>query len=622
MRFTLFASFILSLFFSEAGFANGDYRYSVDLTNVKNDRLTVNLVPPDIETDEVDFIFPAMVPGTYEVYNFGRFVSNFKATGKDGAKIEVKKMDQNTYRLSHASKLASITYDVDDTFDKCGLPGTSNKIIFEPAGTNFEAGKNFALNTFGLFGYFGGLSSRKFILEFQKPDGFYPSTGLEDIQLGANKDVISVFDYHDLADSPILYFKPDTATVNVANTRVLVSCYSPNRKLTAGFIAATLKEVLYAQRDYLGGALPVDKYAFLFYFNSQPTLSGSNGALEHSYSSFYVMPEVDSTFLKQQLRDVAAHEFFHIVTPLTIHAEEIGNFDFNKPRMSEHLWLYEGMTEYAAHHAQAKAGIITIDDLVNVMMQKYNNSLTLFNDTMSFTYMSRHVLEPKIHTQYNNVYEKGALIGMCLDIMLRDLSGGAYGTQNLMKDLAKKYGKNKSFNDEELFNDIEKLTYPEIGTFLRKHVGGGEPLPMEDIFARIGISFVKEKVSYEYSLGSPELGLNQSTGRLFVMSVKNLDEIGRELGYKKNDELLSVNGKQIKVETLKETISEFYASMGPGSKIQVEVRRKSWIPGLRKIKVLKADAKKVKTTRQNKLSLMENTSDRQKTTIKSWIGIK
>src|SRR6185436_7720672 len=129
---------------------------------------------------------------------------------------------------------------------------------------------------------------------------------------------------------------------------------------------------------------------------------------------------------------------------------------------------------------------------LNTMMQKYQTSVETFNDTMSFTYMSKHVLEDKIHTQYSNVYEKGALIGMCLDILLRDLSNGKYGTQTLMKDLATKYGKNRSFNDADLFNDIEKFTYPEVGTFLRKHVGGTTPLPIEAILAKAGISFVKE----------------------------------------------------------------------------------------------------------------------------------
>jgi predicted metalloprotease with PDZ domain len=613
--------FLLALVCSQSLFADNGYHYYVNLTKVTNDKVSVSLTPPDITQDEIEFMFPAMVPGTYEVYDFGRFISNLKVTGKNGAVIKVTKVNVNSYKISPASKIDKITYDVDDTFDKCDLPGTKEKFIFEPGGTNFEENKNFSINTHSMFGYIKGYTDRNFTLEFEKPKGFYPATGLTDIKINDTKDVITVFDYHDLVDAPIMYFLPDTATILVGKTKVLVASYSPNKLITANFIAGTLKELLYAQRDYLGGELPVNKYAFLFYFMDKPSMSGSNGALEHSYSSFYVMPEYDSLSLQQQLRDVSAHEFFHIVTPLNIHAKEIGDFDFNDPKMSAHLWLYEGMTEYAAHHAQAKAGLIDINDFINTMMQKYENSIQSYNDTMSFTYMSKHVLEEKIHTQYGNVYEKGAVIGMCLDILLRDLSDGKYGTQNLMKDLATKYGKNKSFNDDDLFNDIEKFTYPEVGTFLRKHVGGTTPLPMENILGRIGIGFVKEKEIYEFSLGNPDLNYNEKTKRLFVEGTKDLDAFGKELGYKKGDELHKLNGKELKIEKVKEMISEYYTNLAEGDKVTVEVFRPKMRKGKYKVKTLRAVAKKIKIIRKNQISLIDNVTDKQKATLKSWVGL-
>lgn len=615
---------IISIFLFSIKLHSADvYKYSVNLTKVNNDKLSVSLLPPALNETEIDFMFPSMVPGTYEVYDFGRFISNFKAFGKNGELIKVTKVNINTYKLSPANKIEKITYDVDDTFDRCDLPGTKENVIFEPGGTNFEDGKNFSMNTHTMFGYFKNYTNLDFELEFEKPIGFYPSTGINDIQIGNTKDIIRVNDYHNLVDAPIHYFKPDTATIKVANTNVLVSCYSPNKKITANFIANTLKELLAAQRDYLGGQLPVDKYAFLFYFNEKPTLSGSNGALEHFYSSFYVMPEFDSLMLQQELRDVSAHEFFHIVTPLNIHAKEIGDFDFNNPQMSEHLWLYEGMTEYAAHHAQAKAGITTLDQFLNTMMQKYKNSLVGFNDTMSFTFMSKNVLNKKIHTQYGNVYEKGALIGMCLDILLRDQSNGNYGTQNLMFDLSRKYGKNKSFNDEDLFNDIEKLTSPEIGSFLRKHVGGTTPLPMEEVLYKIGISFAKESESFEFSLGNPDLDFNPKTGRVFVTSTKGMDEFGKELGYKKGDEFFKLNGREIKIDQFKEIISDYYSNLKEGSFVTMEVYRPKKIFKKKYTPVsLTAKAKKIKTTRKNQIRLMENMTEKQKNTLKSWMGIQ
>ncbi|MGZ4043183.1 MAG: M61 family metallopeptidase [Bacteroidia bacterium] len=616
MRYILV--FLILSFTARSG--NGDYRYFIDLTKVTNDRVSVKLTVPEITQNEIEFCFPAMVPGTYEVYNFGRFISNLKATGKNGTEIKVTRTDVNTFKISPANLLNELTYDVDDTWDKMEK-GDTGKVVFEPGGTNIEEGKNFAINTHGFFGYFKGLTSNNFILEFQKPKDFYPSTGLQDIKTGETRDVISVVDYHNLVDSPIMYYQPDTTTIMVANTKVLVSCYSPNKKVTANFVAKNLQQLLNAQKDYLGGELPVNKYAFLFYFASKSTRSGNSGALEHSYSSFYVLPEIDSTYLQQEIRDVAAHEFFHIVTPLNIHAKEIGDFDFNHPKMSEHLWLYEGMTEYAAHHAQAKAGLIGIDDFLNTMMQKYENSIDQFNDTMSFTWMSKNVLNPKIHKQYNNVYEKGALIGMCLDILLRDLSDGKYGTQNLMKDLSTKYGKDKSFNDEDLFNDIEKFTYPEIGTFLRKHVGGKEPLPMKEVLSKIGIDFIKENVTYEFSFGSPDLDYNKETERLVVVNTKNLDEFGKALGFKEGDELYKLNGTELKLSNLKDAINTYYQNLKENDMVTLEVYRPKGGKGKYKLKTLKAKAKKVKIVEKNKIALREDLTEKQKLTIRSWMGL-
>jgi len=613
---------LFALFWSNLFFADEGYHYFVNLNKVTNDKLTVTLTPPDLVQEEIEFMFPAMVPGTYEVYDFGRFISDFKVIGKNGAEIKVTKVNVNTYKITPASKIDKIIYQVDDTFDKTDLPGTKEKIVFEPGGTNFEENKNFSINTHGMFGYIKGLTNRNFSLEFEKPKGFYPSTGLSDITIGETKDVLSVFDYHDLVDSPIMYFVPDTSTILVGKTKVLISCYSPRRLITSHFIAGTLKELLYAQRDYLGGELPVNKYAFLFYFMDRPTLSGSNGALEHSYSSFYVMPEFDSIALEQNLRDVSAHEFFHIVTPLTIHAREIGDFDFNDPKMSQHLWLYEGMTEYAAHHAQVKAGLIDINQFVGVMMQKYENSLEGFNDTMSFTYMSKHVLEEKIHPQYGNVYEKGAVIGMCLDILLRDLSSGEYGTQDLMKDLATKYGKNKSFNDEDLFYDIEKFTYPAVGDFLRKHVGGTTPLPMADILRRVGIEFSRENVIFEFSLGNPDLNYNETTKRLFIEGDGGLDEFGKDLGLKKGDELYKLNGVEIRIEKAKDIVSDYYSTVKEGDKVTIEVYRpKKLRKGKYKLKTLSATARKIKITRKNQINLVKDVSEKQRTTLKSWVPL-
>jgi predicted metalloprotease with PDZ domain len=69
------------------------------------------------------------------------------------------------------------------------------------------------------------------------------------------------------------------------------------------------------------------------------------------------------------------------------------------------------------------------------------------NDTMSFTTMS-NVLKQPYKDQYINVYQKGSLIGMCLDIIIRKKSNGR-GILDLMQNFLE-YGVSKPFNDNEL----------------------------------------------------------------------------------------------------------------------------------------------------------------------------
>lgn len=596
-------------------FADGDYHYSVDLTAVKEDKLTIKLTPPDITENETIFLFPAMVPGTYDVYNFGRFVSNFKAEGKNGQIIKIEVLDKNSYKLSPANAIKEITYDVEDTWDT----DIKEKIVFEPGGSNIEEGKNFCLNTHCFFGYFKNKIESKFILEVTKPKGFYASTSMTDIKSGETKDVISIFNYHNLVDSPIMYTQPDTTTIQIGKSQVLISVFSPNKVITSEFIARNLHELLLAQAEYLGGELPIDKYAFLFYFTDKMSLSGSSGALEHSYSSFYFLPEADTMAIAQEVRDVAAHEFFHIVTPLNIHSKEIGEFDFNNPTMSKHLWLYEGLTEYAAHHMQVKTGLIEFDAFFDVMVTKMQNARENYNDTVPFTVMSKYALD-KYKKQYNNVYEKGALIGMCMDIMLRYYSNGTYGTQELMKDLSKKYGKTTSFNDDDLFNDIEKLTYKEVRYFLDNCVAGPKPLPYKEVFAMVGLNYIDKKVEEKITLGGISVGYNPTTNHLVVVNVDKLDEFGKKLKFKEADEIVTFNNRKLSLDNMKDVLGGYLENAKAGDKLVIEVLRKDK-KGNETIKELKAKVKPVKVTQTDIIEINEKATEQQVIARKAWLGI-
>ena len=550
-KYFLLVGILLS--FNQANATDGKYIYKIDLTRVVDDKVYIELSVPSIEGDVLTFHLPKMIPGTYSIEDYGRFVSEFKALDKKGRELPVEKTDDNTWKISKSKKLVSITYWIEDSYDT-ELAGPE---IFQPAGTNIEEGKNFIINSSGYFGYFDGYSELEYEINVIKPAEFYGSTGLiplsvnndlsltlsmEGAQSGmeATVDVFATANYDELVDSPIMYSLPDTTVMDIAGTQVLVSSYSPNNVVTSKEIAGTIEDILMAQKEYLGGTLPVEKYAFIFYFTDEPIMSF--GALEHSYSSFYYMPESSIEDMEQQLRDIAAHEFFHIVTPLSVHSEEIQPFDFNDPKMSKHLWLYEGMTEYFAGNAQVKGGIISIDEYINTIREKMYYA-TQFIDTLPFTELSLGALIT-YKDQYMNVYQKGALIGLALDLTLLELSEGEYGVQEMMADLSKEYGKHNAFKDELLFDKITELTYPEMRDFFSRYVEGSEPLPMTEMLMKAGLIFELEGEFSDYSLGLTDenFGVDMDKGVIFIQNQGQLDEFGKSLALLDGDIIYSING--------------------------------------------------------------------------------
>src|SRR5690606_8726021 len=351
-----------------------------------------------------------------------------------GKVLYVNRLDDNRWEIHDADKLGKISYWVEDTWD-----AEVEELVFEPGGTNIEEGENIVLNNHGFFGYFDDMKLLQYELNITRPDNFYGSTGLTDITTKENTDTYTIGNYMDLVDAPIMYNQPDTVTFKIAETSILVSVYSKNKVAPAAELAKDIKVILEAQKEYLGGKLPVEKYAFIIYLYEGTSGSGGSGALEHSYSSFYYLPEMDPSRLSGFLVDVAAHEFFHIVTPLNIHSEEIGNFDFIHPKMSKHLWLYEGVTEYFAGHVQVYQGLISTDAYFDMILDKMETAEN-FNDTLPFTVMSAKALDEH-KDEYMNVYNKGALIGLCLDILIREQTNGKKGLKELMHLLSQEYGK-------------------------------------------------------------------------------------------------------------------------------------------------------------------------------------
>lgn len=522
---------------------------TIDLVNVQDDKVMISIDPSEFTVDTTTFYIPKTVPGTYSTSNYGKYSQDLKAYDYKGNELEVTKVDENSWSIPNAKKLDKITYWMNDTFD---VPGEGG--IYSMAGTNILKDKNFMLNLHGFVGYFKGMKEKKYRLEIKRPSNLIAGSALNVAQsipsegTGSITDVFNLDRYFEVTDNPIMYATPDTVTFKVEGMEVLLDVYSPNKKFTAETIKPAMMRMISAQKRFLGDVNDTDKYAILLYLSASPGEgdAGNFGALEHHTSTVVVLPEImGEQDLTESLTDIVSHEFFHIITPLGVHSNEIHYFDYNDPKMSQHLWMYEGVTEYFANLFQVNQGLIDAQAFYDRMNDKINTAKN-FDDTMPFTVMSKNILEDKYQDSYYNVYQKGALIGMALDIRLRELSKGRMGILDLMKKLTDKFGKDRPFNDEDLIGDIVAFTYPEIQEFFDLYVSGPNPIPYSEFFEKVGLELREDQVPVGYFLkdnATPYITVNES-GKILMRNDIEPNSFHKKLGLQGGDVIKSINGTE------------------------------------------------------------------------------
>jgi len=539
---------------------------SINLSTVANDKAPVTINPGRFTQDIVTYRLPKVVQGTYSVSDFGKYIDDFKAFDYEGKEMPVVKEDTNTWTISNAVNLDRIEYLVNDTFDQEAVGGIGGEVPFSPSGTNIEP-DNYVLNLHGFIGYFDSLKNAQYTLDVTAPANFDRTSALQNTNTKSSADGTQITTtyfaprYFDITDNPMMYGKLDVEEFMVGDIKIVLSVYSPNKVHTAASMKETVFKMMEAQKAYLGDIDSTPRYDIYLYLSDGSEGSPKGfGALEHHTSTVVVLREQSS---KEQLAasmiDVVAHEFFHIVTPLSVHSEDVHYFDYNNPTFSKHLWMYEGVTEYFAQHFQVYEGLVDADTYFQTVNQKIQVSKNM-DDAMSFTVMSENVLEEPYASNYYNVYMKGALIGMCIDILMREESNGNRSMLSLMKELSAKYGKEKPFVDDNLIAEITAMTYPSVGEFLNTHVVGGTPIDYNVFFEKAGLGFSEKRVSTNYlqdGKGFIFTPNQDQTKIMFSEGVLN-NSFWAEQGVKPNDAIKTVNGDEVTMLNAREILGKLF----------------------------------------------------------------
>ena len=436
--------------------------------------------------DTLRVALPAWTPGSYEIMNFARYVHGFTAATAGGRALFWDKQDKDTWRIATGGADA-VVVEFDTDPDSVALELSR----IEPG---------FALlNGANLFPYpVGGGRSLDFAAEvrFDVPAGWRIATGLDPAGAPGRYRAAS---YHDLVDSPAFlgHFAFDSVTVDGRSVRFAMYPESALTPPVWDSVADALRRIASVQDRMMGGP-PYRDYTVLV-FAPAGELDWAGG-LEHRSSQLDIIAQ--SFFardpkrgaLGEFTRPLLAHEFFHLWNVKRIRPAALWPYDYARPQYTPLLWWSEGVTDYYADVTLARGGLWTPEEFVagmNADVGEVEDAAEIVSaEDASVDTWSR----PTFVDESQYYYPKGALLGLMLDIRIRQATGNRHSLDDVMRALLSDFwARGRGFTTADLLG-LVRAWYPGVDDFYRRWVRGREPLPYDSVLPAGAIAVRRREV--------------------------------------------------------------------------------------------------------------------------------
>jgi predicted metalloprotease with PDZ domain len=309
--------------------------------------------------------------------------------------------------------------------------------------------------------------------------------------------------------------KADTASFKISGIEFRISVYNEQNKLLAGEFAKKMMPGLEAALLFFNNNLPLESYDFLFYIKDFSELDRfirkadnfdsetvdkvieiyeqynnyEQSALEHRNSSLFCMQADYDDQCEFMMLDYVIHEFIHIITPKAISSRLIKEFDFADPELSQHRWLYEGVTEYFSGLIKLRADLISTEFYLHALLNEKLAISATYPTDMPFTEFSKYTNIYPYKAHYHQSYYHGPVLALMLDLEIIKLTGGEKDLKEVVIDLLRQ---DKILTEDNLIPEFVRLVDPRLQEFFDRHISGIEKLPLKEAFNSVGISYCEE----------------------------------------------------------------------------------------------------------------------------------
>jgi len=524
--------------------ADKTYQIRMDIPHVKE--LTVRVQ------------IPVWSPGAYISGNYATNIVGIAAEDGDHKPLKIYHPDQNTWEIgANGASLIHVQYTVKnvDAQETDGVPKRAH--ITGPR----------------TYLYVVGRKAEPVALSLATPAGaktWKIATSLDPTESAssASEPTVRGFaapTYDVLADAPVEMGDFVEEKFEAGGKPHSAILYGPSSDIDRAKLVNYCKKVAETETAFFGDA-PYHRYIFMFRTNAGRT--GGGGGLEHLGSTEITM----SSLVEDRLRSVIAHEYFHLWNVKRIRPFVLGPFDYVDPPRTANLWWSEGVTSYYGDLLSRRGGLNTdaeyLKHLADTIGLLQNNPARL---RVSGDQSSLHVFDANNSQGYGGLsyYTKGELIGLCLDLKIRELTKGAHSLDEVIRALYVQCGKGNGpgFQEDDIKKTVNRISGHDLSEFYDMLARSTEEMPFTECLASVGLNLVR----VETPVAAPDSGMTTQPDRQFqTLSVGELTAEGAaaKAGLKPGDRIVAVND-----QTDLRGMGQLLRSTGPGKPLTITVLR-------------------------------------------------
>ncbi len=331
-------------------------------------------------------------------------------------------------------------------------------------------------------------------------------------------------------------------------------------------LCADLKQVCETQIRFFHGprasrqSPPFSRYLFLVM-----AVGEGYGGLEHRSSTALLCSRNDLPFQAMGAATEAyrgflglcSHEYFHAWNVKQLKPAVFAPYDLTRENYTRLLWAFEGITSYYDDVMLLRAGVISMQEYLDTLARTIRSVLRGAGRLKQSVADSSFDAWTKYYRQDENApnavvsyYTKGALVALCIDLMLRQGSGGQRSLDDVMRKLWREYGAvGQGIPEAGIEAAVLEIAGPDLRRrmtrFFGEAVHGITDLPLKTLLLTAGFDL-------RVTPGTPNaLGarLARSAGGIKLTHV--LDQgAAQRAGLSAGDEVVALNGIRVSTENL------------------------------------------------------------------------